>query len=70
MTDVPVSLRLPADVLERADALVPELTKLPEGAALGRASRAAVLRAAIVTGLADMERRAKRQGEAGGTGKR
>lgn len=50
-----MSLRLPRDVLKRADRLLPKLRNVPEFGA-GRQSRAAVLRLALLRGLADLER--------------
>ena len=56
--EVPTSLRLPADLLERADRLAERLDKLPEFA-LARATRTSILRLAILRGLDALEQEAK-----------
>lgn len=55
-------VKVPVELLERADALIPALRTDPELSALvGRVSRAAVVRVALLRGLADLERSAKRR---------
>lgn len=54
-----IALRLPADALERAEALVPKLAKLPALAAV-RVTRSAVLRMAILRGLDALEAETER----------
>jgi hypothetical protein len=51
----PTQLRLPRDVLERAAAPVPHLAENPELRALGRLSKTAVLRLAVLHGLEVLE---------------
>ena len=51
----PTHLRLPRDVHERAAALVSQLTEDPELRALGRMSKTAVLRLAVLHGLEVLE---------------
>jgi hypothetical protein len=53
----PTQLRLPRDGLERAEALVPLLAQHPEFRALGRLSKATVLRLAVLHGLEVLEQR-------------
>ena len=48
-------LRLPPDLVERADRLVPLVAADPKVAAVGRVTRSAVLRTALVKGLESME---------------
>lgn len=56
MTDeTPVSVRLPPKLLKRADALAAKLQKDPEVRMLGRVSRSAVLRLAVLKGLQVLE---------------
>lgn len=57
--DMPVSLRIPASLLEAADALIPVLGEDPEIRAIlgGPPPRAAVLRLALVAGLDALRRR-------------
>jgi len=50
-----VTLRLPKNLLERADALVPVLRDSEELFALGRLSRSIVLRLAVLKGLEALE---------------
>ncbi|MBI2374746.1 MAG: hypothetical protein HYV07_12190 [Deltaproteobacteria bacterium] len=52
--DVPLSLRVPAEVLARSEALVPALEAVPEFRA-GRVSRAWVIRLAMLRGLDSLE---------------
>jgi len=51
----PLMLRMPQALLDRAEALVPAVEASEVGAALGRVTRAAVLRMAIARGLAELE---------------
>jgi hypothetical protein len=55
----PTHLRLPRDVHERAAALVERLAEDPELRALGRMSKTAVLRLAVLHGLEVLEQRAR-----------
>jgi len=48
-------LRLPPDLVEWADRLVPQVANDPKVAAVGRVTRSAVLRMALVKGLESME---------------
>jgi hypothetical protein len=57
----PTHLRLPRDVHERAAALVAQLAEDPELRALGRMSKTAVLRLAVLHGLEVLEQRVQRQ---------
>jgi hypothetical protein len=50
-----IALRVPADLLHRADALAPRLNRLPEHAARGAVKRSDVLRLALVRGLDVLE---------------
>lgn len=52
------SLRLPSRLLERADALAPQLEQLPDHAH-ERQNRASVLRLALALGLRELERKVK-----------
>ena len=54
----PTQLRLPREALERAEMLIPLLAQHPEFRALGRLSRATVLRLAVLHGLEVLEQRA------------
>jgi hypothetical protein len=49
-------VKLPPDLLDRAEALRPYLDKHRELIAYGRLTRTAVIRLALVRGLADLER--------------
>lgn len=53
----PTQLRLPREALERADTLISLLAKHPEFRALGRLSKATVLRLAVLHGLEVLEQR-------------
>jgi hypothetical protein len=53
----PTQLRLPREALERAEALIPLLAKHAEFRALGRLSKATVLRLAVLHGLEVLEHR-------------
>ena len=48
-------VRLPLDLLKRADALVPALDAVPELRTWGRVSRAKVVRLALLRGLVMLE---------------
>ena len=54
--DTQVTMRLPTDLVKRADALIGKLRKVPELKTWGRVSRAAVLRLAILHGLEALEK--------------
>jgi hypothetical protein len=54
----PVALRLPPDLIERADLLMSKLEHLPEFS-LSKPSRSAILRLAILRGLDVLEEEAK-----------
>ncbi|MCC7362726.1 MAG: hypothetical protein IT317_24810 [Anaerolineales bacterium] len=56
MPNPPLNLRVPADLLRRADALVADAGRLPELAAVTTVTRADVLRVALVRGLASVEK--------------
>jgi hypothetical protein len=60
----PIHLRLPRDVHARAAALVEGLAEDPELRALGRMSKTAVLRLAVVHGLDVLEQRARDKAKA------
>jgi len=51
------ALRIPADVIARADALVPKLNARPEQRARGAVNRSDILRLALVLGMRSLERR-------------
>jgi len=56
--DVAISLRLPAEVADRAEALVEPLSQEPLLMAAGRGlTRASVLRLAVLEGLASLEKK-------------
>lgn len=50
-----ISLRLPADFLERAESLVAAIASVPDFAAIGEVNRSKVLRLAITRGLEALE---------------
>ncbi len=52
---IQILFRLPEDMLERIDLLVPQLAQQPELRAWGRASRAAVMRLLLLRGLEVIE---------------
>ena len=52
--EIPTSLRLPADVLERADELIGRLEDMPEFK-LARPTRTSILRLALLLGLEQLE---------------
>ena len=51
-----ISLRLPEELLERAEALIPALDHLGAMSSTGAVTRSDVLRLALVRGLAELER--------------
>lgn len=55
MTMGTLTFRPPADLVARADALVPVLEADPETRVHGRVSRSTVLRLALLRGLASLE---------------
>ena len=57
--DVQLSMRVPKELIERADALIPKLSKVPELSTWGRVSRAAVLRLVMLRGLEAIEAQVK-----------
>lgn len=59
-----VAVRIPAELVSRADALLPVVTNLPDAAGLTRPTRAGVIRVALTRGLASMERDLARAGKA------
>src|SRR5919109_437958 len=59
----PTQLRLPRELLERAEALVPVLAEDPEVRALGRMTKTAVLRLAVLHGLEALGKRYRRSTE-------
>ena len=56
----PSSLRLPADLLSRADVLRPLVAQDEELRAFGRVSRSSVLRLAVLKGLEALEAQYRR----------
>lgn len=64
---VPQPVKLPNELLDRADALVDYVQSLPEIAAVAgsRVTRAHVIRLALARGLADLERERAAQGKPG-----
>lgn len=61
--DKQITFRLPAELILRAEALVSAVRADPERGAFGRVSKAAVLRLAIVKGLAVLEAEYRREEE-------
>ncbi len=57
MTDHPVTLRLPAKLLEQVDELLPLVADDIEFAAMGRVSRSQVLRIAVLQGVWALQER-------------
>ena len=55
IAEKPIPIRLPVSILQRADALIPKVEFLPEFTLAARVSRAAVLRLALLRGLAMLE---------------
>ena len=49
-----IPLRLPAELLDQADALLPRIAADPEVTAVGRITRSSVLRMAMAHGLKSM----------------
>ena len=62
MAQIPLSLRIPASLVRRADALVRSLAKDPEVVALGTPSRSHVIRLAITHGLTLLESKYGKKG--------
>lgn len=58
--EVQIALRLPPELLERVDVLTKHVDGLPEFA-LAAPSRSAVLRLALLRGVAQLEHEAKRR---------
>jgi len=56
------SARIPADMMERAEALVPVLKEVPELAAFGRVTKSAVVRLALFKGLQILEQEYGKKG--------
>jgi len=57
-------VKLPPDLLDRAEALVPLVLADPElSATMGRVSRAGVIRVALLKGLTEMEKQAAKRGK-------
>ncbi len=50
-----VTLRLPTSLVDRADALLTQLTESEETVLLGRSSRSIVLRLAVLRGIEQLE---------------
>jgi hypothetical protein len=63
----PTQLRLPRDALERAERLIPLLAQHPEFRALGRLSKATMLRLAVLHGLEVLEQRAREKAKTNAT---
>ena len=55
MNDAQITTRLPADLVERLDLLVPKLRRDPSLRAFGRITRSTVLRLALERGLVVLE---------------
>lgn len=55
MQETPTSIRIPDAFLDRAEALIPKLNKLPDFAAIGPVTRHKVLRLAVARGLEALE---------------
>ena len=53
--DVQIAIRVPEELVERADALVEAIAADPELSAFGRVTRSSVLRLALLRGLATLE---------------
>lgn len=51
----PLSVRIPDDMVRRLDRLVPKVAKDPNLAAWGRSSRSAVVKLALLRGIAALE---------------
>ncbi|MCB9797102.1 MAG: hypothetical protein H6741_30825 [Alphaproteobacteria bacterium] len=52
---VQIAIRLPSELIDRADALIPSLEQDSEFYTWGRVSRAAVIRLAVLRGLEVLE---------------
>lgn len=50
-----ISLRLPGELLARADALIPKLAELGAATSTGEVNRSHVLRLALTLGIAQLE---------------
>lgn len=59
--ELPTSMRLPARLIERADALVDKLQDHPQFEAMTRVTRATVLREALARGIAELEQEAEQR---------
>ena len=55
MNDAQITTRLPADIIEQMDALLPRLRRDPRFRAFGRLTRSTVLRLALERGLVVLE---------------
>jgi hypothetical protein len=60
-----ITLRLPTSLVERADALLEQLTDSEESVLLGRASRSIVLRLAVLRGIENLEAQVASANKAG-----
>jgi hypothetical protein len=58
-----ITLRLPASLVERADALLDQLNETEETVLLGRASRSTVLRLAVLRGIEQLEAQVSTDGK-------
>jgi hypothetical protein len=59
MNEVLTSIRLPQELLDRIEALVPVVAADPVFAAFGRVGRSSVLRLSLVRGVESLEKRYK-----------
>ena len=59
---VQIAIRIPADLPERADALLPRLNARAEQRARGAANRSDVLRLALILGIEHLERELAQKG--------
>jgi hypothetical protein len=57
-----IALRIPADLPERADALLPRLNARADQRARGAATRSDVLRLALILGIEQLEQLAQKKG--------
>jgi hypothetical protein len=57
--DQTLVLRLPADLVEKLDQLLPKLAADPQLAAWGRPTRSSVARLALITGIEELEKSGK-----------
>lgn len=53
--EIPTSVRLPADLVKRLDALIPRLARVPMLAALGSVTRSKLIRLALTRGVGLLE---------------